>query len=99
MVTTTYIQSETVITMLFLFLKHHLVPSKSWVFVGHGDVSARLRVKRRGLWLPATFTKPAEAKFSFASCGEGLNLQVFDHGFCVPTADVRAVGGWRRGGW
>lgn len=92
MVTTTYIQSETVITMLFLFLKHHLVPSKSRVFVGRGNVRARLRVQRTGLWLPATFTNPAQAKFSFASCGEGFNLQVLDHGFCVPAADVAGSG-------
>lgn len=82
--------------MLFLFLKHHCVPNKLWIFVGHGNVKDHLSVKRIGLWLPTIFTKPAEAKFSFALCCEDFNLPVLDNGFCstcMPTASV-VGGGW-----
>lgn len=82
--------------MLFLFLKHHRVPNKLWIFVGHSNVKDHLSVKRIGLRLPTIFTKPAEAIFSFASCCEDFNLQVFGSGFCstcVSTANV-AGGGW-----
>lgn len=33
-----------------------------------------------------------QLKLSFASCGEGFNFQVLDHGFCVPAADVAGSG-------
>lgn len=96
MVTTTYIQSKTIIAMLFLFLKHHRAPNKFWIFVGHGNVKDRLSVKRIGLQVPTIFTKPTEAKFSFTSCCEDFNLQVIGDCFCstrMPTANV-AGGGW-----
>lgn len=84
------------ITMLFLFLKHHRVPNKFWIFVGHGNVKDRQSVKRIGLQVLAIFTKPTKAKFSFTSYCEDFNLQVFGGDFCsthVPTANV-ARGGW-----
>lgn len=72
------------------------MPNKLWIFVGHGNVKDFPSVKRIGLRVPAMFTKPAEAEFSFASYCEDFDLQVFDDGFCstcMPTADVTG-GGW-----
>jgi len=98
-VTNTYIQSKTIITVLFLFLKLHRVPNKFWIFVGHGNVKDRPSVRRIRLRVPTVFTKPAETGFSFTSYCEDFNLQVFDDGFCstsVPTANVTG-GGWLEG--
>lgn len=100
MVTTTYIQSKTIITMLFLFLEHHHVPNKFGIFVGHNNVKDRLSVKRIGLQVPAIFTKTTKAKFSFTLCCEDVNLQVFFYGFCStclrsPHVPANAAGsGW-----
>lgn len=99
-VTTTYIQSKTIIIMLFLFLEHHHVPNKFWIFVGHNNVKDRLSVKRIGLQVPAIFTKTTKAKFSFTLCCEDVNLQVFVYGFCStclrsPRVPANAAGsGW-----
>lgn len=86
--------------MLFLFLEHHHVPNKFWIFVGHNNVKDRLSVKRIGLQVPAIFTKTTKAKFSFTSCCEDVNLQVFVYSFCStcsrsPRVPAKAAGG----GW
>lgn len=86
--------------MLFLFLEHHHVPNKFWIFVGHKNVKDRLSVKRIGLQVPAIFTKTTKAKFSFTLCCEDVNLQVFVYGFCStclrsPRVPANAAGsGW-----
>lgn len=74
-------------------MKHHHVPNKLWILVGHSNVTDLLSVKRIGLQVPAIFTKPAEAEFSFASYCEDFDLQVFDDGFCSTCVPTDVMGG------
>lgn len=99
MVTTTCIQSKTIITKLFLFLKHH-VPNKLQIFVGHGNVKDHLSVKKIGLWVATVLTN--QLKLNSLLCHvvkTQLSPSIWRWLLQNLQQMWRAVGGCRQGIW
>lgn len=96
MVTTTCIQSKTIIKKLFLFLKCH-VPNKLQIFVGHGNVKDHLSVKKIGLWVAAVLTN--QLKLNSHLC-HVVKTPLSPRMWRWLLQDLqRAVGGWGQGIW
>lgn len=99
MVTTTCIQSKTIITKLFLFLKCH-VPNKLQIFVGHGNVKDHLSVKKTGFWVAAVLTNQLRLNSHLCHIVKTpLSPSIWSWLLRNLQQMWRAVGGCRQGIW